>query len=82
MYWKLRIPMLLFIFGFVAGLYQKFPDFFLAGINDFIGSATYIGLVAVLFLMLEKIKVNEKKVHFLIGIVIISFGFLFDTFMV
>jgi hypothetical protein len=78
MYWKLRFPLLLGIIGITSGLVQKFPNLFLLNTSYLIRSAIFIGLIVIIFTILEKTKVNEKKVHFLIGIGIILFGIIFD----
>ncbi|MEZ0118717.1 UNVERIFIED_ORG: hypothetical protein ABRZ91_002674 [Heyndrickxia coagulans] len=39
MYWKLRIPLLLLVFGVTAGFHQKFPTLFLARVSYFLTSA-------------------------------------------
>lgn len=37
MYWKLRIPLLLCIFGITDGLFQKFPKLFFANLGGLSG---------------------------------------------
>ncbi len=81
MYWKLRIPLLLLVFGVTAGFCQKYPTLFLANVSNFVASAVYIGLVAVIILILERTGINEKKVHFLFAILLICVGYLFDSWM-
>jgi hypothetical protein len=78
MYWKLRIPLLLGVIGTIAGLVQKFPNLFLVNTSYFIRSVIFIGLIGIIFTILEDTKVNEKKVHFTMGIGIILFGIIFD----
>ncbi|MDV2582583.1 hypothetical protein [Alkalibacillus haloalkaliphilus] len=78
MYWKLRIPLLLGVIGVISGLVQKFPNLFFVNTSYFIRSAVFIGLIGIIFTILEKTNVNEKKVHFTIGIGIILFGIIFD----
>ena len=78
MYWKLRIPLFLFFLGVLSGLQQKFSSFFLVNTSDFIRNIVFIGLIGIVFAILESAKINEKKVHFTIGIGIILLGFLFD----
>ncbi|MCT4475879.1 hypothetical protein QRD90_09055 [Peribacillus frigoritolerans] len=82
MYWKLRIPLFLFVMGVTSGLYQKFPNLFLVNTSYFIRSVVYIGLIGIIFTILENSKVNEKKVHIIIGMALICSGILFDNLMV
>ena len=82
MYWKLRIPLILGIIGVISGLVQKFPNLFLVNTSYFIRNAVFIGLIGIIFTILEKTDVNEKKVHFTIGVGIILFGIIFDYLMV
>ena len=81
MYWKLRIPLLLGVIGVISGFVQKLPNFFLMNTSYFIKSAIFIGLIGIIFTVLEKTNINEKKVHFLIGIGLIFFGIIFDYLM-
>lgn len=78
MKWKLRIPMIIFVFGLISGIYQLYPDIALFQENDLLSSIQYIGTLGILIYLLEKSEVNERKVHFVIGIAIIFAGFLFD----
>ncbi|SFG20308.1 hypothetical protein [Sporolactobacillus nakayamae] len=82
MYWKLRIPLFLFVIGIVSGLHQKFPELFLVHTNYFIRSAVFIGLIGIIFTILERTRINEKKVHFIIGILLICTGYAFDRLMI
>lgn len=82
MYWKLRIPLLLFVLGTISGITQKFPEEFPVNIPYFIRSAIFIGLIGIIFAIFEKTKVNEKKVHFSIGIGLIFLGGLIDYLMI
>ncbi|MFD2046563.1 hypothetical protein ACFSTA_20090 [Ornithinibacillus salinisoli] len=81
MYWKLRIPLILGIIGVISGIIQKIPNLFLVNTSSFIRSAVFIGLIGIIFTILEKTDVNEKKVHFTIGVGIILFGIIFDYLM-
>ncbi|SNT56849.1 hypothetical protein SAMN05444672_15620 [Bacillus sp. OK838] len=67
MYWKLRIPLFLFVMGVTSGLYQKFPNLFLVNTSYFIRSVLFIGVIGVIFTILENSKVNEKKSILLLG---------------
>ncbi|QKE72040.1 hypothetical protein HPK19_04160 [Arthrobacter citreus] len=82
MYWKLRIPLFLFVLGTISGLVQKFPEIFLVNTSYFIRSAVFIGLIGIIFTIFEKTKINEKRVHFTIGIILIFLGILIDYLMV
>ncbi|WP_332693569.1 hypothetical protein [Halalkalibacter lacteus] len=81
MYWKLRIPLLLGVIGVISGLVQKFPNLFLVNASYFIRSAIFIGLIGIIFTILENTKVNEKRVHFMFGVGIILLGIIFDYLM-
>ncbi|WP_226682565.1 hypothetical protein [Sutcliffiella horikoshii] len=81
MYWKLRVPLLLGGIGVVSGLVQKFPNLFLINTTTLFSSAVFIGLIGIIFTILEKSNVNDKKVHFTIGVAIIIFGIIFDFLM-
>jgi len=82
MYWKLRIPLFLFVLGTISGLIQQFPEFFLVNTTYFIRSAVFIGLIGIIFIIFEKTRINEKQVHFTIGIVLILLGVQIDFLMV
>ena len=45
MYWKLRIPLFLFVMGVTSGSYQRFSNFFLVNTSYFIRSIVFIGLI-------------------------------------
>jgi len=81
LYWKLRIPLILFIFGATAGLYQSFPGLFLFE-NSFFISIQYIGLNALLIWFLEVTGMSEKRVHFSIGLLVIVAAFFIDFLLV
>jgi hypothetical protein len=82
MYWKLRIPLFLFVLGTISGLVQKYLEIFLVNTSYFIRSAFFIGLNGIIFTIFEKTKINEKKIHFTIGIGLIFLGVLIDYLMV
>jgi len=82
MYWKLRIPLFLFVLGTISGLIQQFPEIFLVNTTYFIRSAVFICLIGIIFFIFEKTKINEKQVHFTIGIVLILLGIQIDFLMV
>lgn len=82
MYWKLRIPLFLFVLGIISGLIQEFPEIFLVNTTYLIRSAVFIGLIGIIFTIFEKTKINEKKVHFTVGIVLILIGIQIDLLMV
>lgn len=75
--WNLRVPLVLFLFGSTAALYQSFPELFLVE-NGFFGSVQYIGGIVLLFLFFEKIGWNQKKIHFAFGLLLILSGLLMD----
>lgn len=72
MMWKLRIPLMLLVFGMISAMYQFFP--FTQKLPWFL----YLGLIGLIIWFLEKTEINEKKVHFSIGIVLISIGLFID----
>jgi arginine exporter protein ArgO len=81
MKWKLRIPMMILVFGFISGIYQLYPNITIFQDNNILRSIQYFGTLGIIIYLLEKTEVNEKKVHYLIGIAIIIVGFLFDYLM-
>ncbi|PEL14450.1 hypothetical protein CN601_00060 [Bacillus sp. AFS017336] len=82
MYCKLRIPLFLFVLGTISGLFQKFPEILLVNTSYYIRSAVFIGLIVIIITIFEKTQINDKKVHFTIGIVLIFLGILIDYLMV
>ena len=82
MYWNLRIPLLLCSFGVISGFVQMFHHLISTNISYLINSVIFIGLIGIIFTLLEKTRVNEKKVHFSMGVAIILFGISFDYLMV
>ena len=79
--WNLRIPLVLFLFGATAALYQSFPNLFLVE-NDFFVSVQYIGGIVFLFMFFEKIGLNQKKINFAFGILLILTGLLMDIILI
>ena len=73
--WSLRAPVLVFLFGAMAALYQRFPTLYL-GEKSLHFTLQYLGSVAVIFILLEMIGLNKKKVPFILGLFIMAFGFL------
>ncbi|MCH1627714.1 hypothetical protein [Fredinandcohnia quinoae] len=82
MYWKVRIPLLLFVLGTISGLVQKLPEIFQVDISYFLRNIVFIGLIGIIVTILEMTKVNEKKVHFTVGLGLIILGILIDYLMV
>ena len=80
--WKLRIPLILFLFGLMAGIYQSFPKIFLIQISGLISNVLYLGVIALIIWIFEKTGLNDKKVHFSVGIILIVVGFLIDFIFV
>jgi hypothetical protein len=80
--WKLRIPLAFFLIGLTSGIYQSFPNLFLIQISGFISSVLYIGGIALLILISEVTGLNDKKVHFSLGIILAATGFLIDFIFV
>jgi hypothetical protein len=82
MNWKLRIPLMIFVFGFISGIHQYYPNIIIFQENDFLRSVQYIGTLGIIIYLLEKTEINEKKIHFLVGIVLIFAGFVIDYLMI
>lgn len=80
--WKLRMPLVLFLLGSMAGIYQSFPKLFLIPNSYLISSIQYLGGISLLILLFEKIGLNDKKVHFSLGILLIASGLLIDFILV
>ncbi|GGF26902.1 hypothetical protein GCM10010954_27440 [Halobacillus andaensis] len=78
MKWKLRIPMMIFVFGLVSGVHQYIPGIIIFQDSYLLRSVQYIGTLAVIIYLLEVFKINEIKVHFSLGLLLILNGFLFD----
>jgi hypothetical protein len=82
MKWKLRIPMMLFIFGLVSGIYQYCPNIIVFQENYVLNSLQFLASIGIPIYILEKTKINEKQVNFLYGILLIFSGVLIDYLMV
>ena len=80
-HWNLRIPLVLFLFGATAALYQSFPNLFLVE-NSFFMSVQYIGGIVFLFMLFENIGLNQKKIHFTFGILLVLTGLLMDSIFI
>jgi hypothetical protein len=82
MKWKLRIPMMLFIFGMVSGIYQYYPNIMLFQENYLLHSVQFLASIGIPIYILEKTQINEEQVNFLFGILLIFSGVLIDYLMV
>ncbi|MDF2910753.1 MAG: hypothetical protein K0Q56_1634 [Sporolactobacillus laevolacticus] len=82
MYWKLRIPLFIFVIGAVSGIFQRYARLLFLNRSSFIASVVFISVIVILFTVLERTKINEKNVHFTVGIGLIIIGFLIDYLMV
>ncbi len=80
--WKLRIPLILFIFGVSAGIYQSFPTLFLFPTSSLLSSIQYIGGIALLIWLSETSGLNNKEIHFSVGILLIAIGFAVDLIFI
>lgn len=77
-HWRLSIPMFLFLLGVMSGLDHILPDNFIVYTSYFVRRIVLIGLIGIIYGILEITNINEKKVHFTIGIGMILLGFSFD----
>ncbi|WP_404293879.1 hypothetical protein LG276_06125 [Cytobacillus kochii] len=75
MRWKLRIPLILLTMGLTSKLYQLF-----IGNGSFFNSLLYIFLTGVVIFILERTRINNQKVHFSFGVLIIFVGIMVDYF--
>ncbi|MFT9596276.1 hypothetical protein [Mesobacillus sp.] len=82
MKWKLRIPLMLFIFGLVSGIYQYYPNIMISQENFLINSIQFLVSIGIPIYILEKTQINEKQVNFLFGILLIFSGVLIDYLMI
>ena len=60
MNWRLRFPLFLFGVGLLSGVYQYFPSITLSE-NYWLSSLQFLASIAIVTLILEKTKINEKK---------------------
>ena len=81
MYWKLRLPLMLTVFGIVAGLFDGLFATLLANASYVARSANYLMIVGIIIYMLEKTGINEKRAHVSISAAIVLFSFIFEAFM-
>lgn len=81
MYWKLRLPLMLAVFGVVAGLFDGLFATLLIDASYVGKSASYHMIVGIIIYLLEKTGINEKRVHISISVAMILFGFIFEAFM-
>ncbi|MEQ6378770.1 hypothetical protein RZN25_18400 [Bacillaceae bacterium S4-13-56] len=77
MVWNLRIPLTLFLFGLISGMYQYYNNLFLFK-NSLLNSIQFILTIILIFVIFEKQGLNSKKVHFSFGLLIVAFGFFVD----
>jgi hypothetical protein len=82
MKWKLRIPMMLFIFGLVSGIYQYFPNIMVSSDNYLLNSIQFLASIGIPIYFLEKTQINEKQINFLFGILLIFSGVIIDYLMI
>lgn len=81
MYLKLRIPLMLAVFGVVAGLFDGLSATLLTNASYVAKSAIYLMIVGIIIYMLEKTGINEKRSHVSISAAIVLFGFIFEAFV-
>ncbi len=79
--WKLRIPFILFVFGSTTGIFQFFTGLFHFD-NSLWISIVYIGINALIIWFLEVNGINEKRVHFSIGLLLIAAAIFIDLLFV
>lgn len=60
-------------------LFNSSHTLFLVNISNLFSSAVFIGLIGIIFTILEKSNVNDKKSHFIIGVAIIIFGIILTS---
>ena len=81
MYWKLRLPLMLAVFGVVAGLFDGLSATLLTNASYVARSASYLMIVGIIIYMSEKTGINEKRAHVSISVAMILFGFVFEAIM-
>ncbi|MCL1631964.1 hypothetical protein M3N64_08380 [Sporolactobacillus sp. CPB3-1] len=81
MHWKLRIPLLLLTLGTISGIYQKIPAIFWDHLGYVMSSALFFIIIALLFMLFERLGINKRNVHFSIGLSLIFMGYFFDLLM-
>jgi hypothetical protein len=70
--------MMLFIFGLVSGIYQYYPQITILKENNLFNSIQFLASIGIPIFLLEKTKINDKQVNFLIGILLVCSGLLID----
>lgn len=78
---KLRIPLIIFTLGLISGITQQFPQIYLLQQNFFIYNLQFFLMIGLVIFALEKCGINEKKVHVMLGVIIIICGILIDYFL-
>jgi hypothetical protein len=81
MYLKLRLPLMLAVFGVVAGLFDGLFATLLTNASYIARSASYLIVVGIIIYMLETTGISEKRAHVSISAAIILFGFIFEAFV-
>jgi hypothetical protein len=82
MKWKLRIALIIFVFGFISGIHQYYPNIIIFQENISVRNIQYMGTLGIIIYLLEKTGVNEKEIHFSVGITFIFAGFIIDYLLV
>ncbi|MBD7938165.1 hypothetical protein H9655_14120 [Cytobacillus sp. Sa5YUA1] len=77
MRWKLRIPLILLTMGLTSKLFQLF-----IGNGSFFNRLLYIFLTGGVIFLLERTGLNNQKVHFSFGVLIIFVGLSVDYFSI
>lgn len=68
MKWNLRIPLLILNLGIVSSIFQSFS--FLSS-NSIIDSILFFAIFIGIYVIFEKTGLNNKKVFFLYGVILI-----------
>jgi hypothetical protein len=79
--WPLRIPLMFMMFGLVSGIFQYFRNIFPSTGDDFLRSLLYIVTMGMIIISLEKSGLNEVKVYFPLGILMVIGGLLADYYL-